>query len=134
MSLQASAFFQGQDWLTHRMSVAQVFETLDRMTELCHPLLPFDTDSDHVVFETFEVFDDLAEELRIQLDLVMADLHPYLQNSVPLRWASVELRMLATQLRAIAAVPDDMAGESDRLSDIAMHLVQIKQLVKKLDQ
>ncbi len=134
MALPASSLFQGQDWITHRLPVAQAFDTLDRMGELCHPMMVLDMGADDITIELASVLEDLAEELNIQLDIVLADLFPYLQNNVALRWVSVELRMLATQMRALLAVPDDLQAEGERLMAIGDQLSNIKSLLKKLDQ
>jgi hypothetical protein len=36
MGEKALEVYQGNDWLTYRWPVAQMFDTLDRMRDLCH--------------------------------------------------------------------------------------------------
>lgn len=133
MTQTALSIFQGQDWMTHRLPVAQAYDTLDRMGDLCFPMTALEIHRNDVTLEVINLLSDLAEELNVQLDLVMADLHPSLSTNVALRWVSVELRMLATQLRALLAVPDDVRTEADRLSAIGDQLNNIKSLLRKID-
>lgn len=107
MALKAYEAYHGHDWLTYRPSVAQCYDTLDRLQDF---LQPNDVAGDVAQLQEMGgLVLDLCDDLAGELEVALADLAPWLQNQVGKRWTVVELRGHLAQLRRLAA----MAAESE---------------------
>src|ERR1700691_5921381 len=95
--------YQGSDWLTYRWTVAQAFDTLDRIRDLCLQMpvaaggsgpgeprfeMPDEEIADMVGY-VVELCDDLAGEL----DCAQADLAPVIHGGFPHAWTAFEMRL-----------------------------------------
>ncbi|MEJ0062154.1 MAG: hypothetical protein WDO70_02880 [Alphaproteobacteria bacterium] len=128
MGLHAYKLYQGSDWQTHRQSVAQVHDTLDRLREaiamcLSGPVRPHRLFS----FDPPSVLLDLCGDLSGEVDFALADLAPHLQQHLPSRWLMVELRAIIAQLPGLArhAFADhDLIPELGDRAERARHLLQ----------
>ncbi len=162
MGLKALEVYQGNDWLTYRWPVAQVFDTLDRVRDLCLQLpsvsnpesAATQSDEDVIVLQTerrqasheayeqdalqaateedlsnvFSYVGELCDDLSGEIDTVLADLFPYLQNNLTHRWAGFEMRLYLDELRR-------QTKQSNRSADTIIILAaRIKALLKQIDQ
>src|ERR1700678_1982730 len=86
--------YQGSDWLTYRWPVAQAFDTLDRIRDLClqmpvamgaAPAAPgmdqprYEIPDDDIA-DMFGYIVELCDDLAGELDTVAADLSPIMQG------------------------------------------------------
>jgi hypothetical protein len=132
MGLRALEIYQGGDWFTYRWSVAQAFDTLDRVNDMClshpweHEHAP---DADGIISGISDLCDDLAAELAS----VEADLQPFLQNSTALRWQAFEMRLYLGEIRQLMSKAAQL--EQSCLFDQLLLLTgHIKESLKQLDQ
>ena len=132
MGVKALDIYQGEDWLTNRWSVAQAFDTLDRLRDLCSGQtwgyaagLP---EAESVLCGIGDLCDDLAAELAA----VEADLQPFLRHNPPQRWQAFELRLYMGELRGLLEVAALEDGQ--RLIERVIHYCRhIKDSLKQLD-
>src|SRR5579863_5257090 len=106
--------YQGSDWLTYRWSVAQAFDTLDRIRDLClqmpvaaggsapHATQPRFEVPDEDVADMFGYVVELCDDLAGELDTAHADLTPVLQGNLPHSWTAFEMRLHLKDMRASA--------------------------------
>jgi len=141
--------YQGNDWITYRWSVAQAFDTLDRLRDLCHhaPALtnvlsqaigggaPRYEITDDGAMNVFGGLVELCDDLSGELDAAQADLSPYLQNDVSQRWLGFEMRLHLNEMRQTALheyqSPDPSNAVIDTISNLA---TRIGDLLKQIDQ
>lgn len=119
MGERAREVYQGNDWLTYRWPVAQMFDTLDRLRALCHsasgvsmlmgglPQLPstamprYDMQDDED-FDLFVCILELCDDLSAELDAVLADLFSTLEKDIVHRWKGFEMRLHLNEMRNTA--------------------------------
>ncbi|MFY9287730.1 MAG: hypothetical protein WAO98_04430 [Alphaproteobacteria bacterium] len=149
MAVKAVEVFQGNNWLTYRWSVAQVFDTLDRMRELCRhtpatmTLLPqaqgmnlprFDLlEADYS--EIYNCLVDLCDDLSGELDAALADLHHHLQQDITHNWMSFEIRLHVAEMRETAVLEQQAMDPAGSAVDTIVALIErICDLLKQIDQ
>jgi hypothetical protein len=144
MGLKAFDIFQGNDWTTHRVTVAQAFDTIDRMRELCHnaPALPslarepslprFEPPPGGPLFlGILELCDDLSGDF----DAAEADLFPYLQSDPALRWLAFEMRLMLRELRGIAMEEQDNLHPPHMAIEAALSITaRMRDFLRQIDQ
>jgi hypothetical protein len=133
MGAKSFELYQGSDWMTYRWTVAQAFETLDRMREVCMPLLPQDLEAEPYAYDSLGLIADLSDDLFSEFEIVTADLFPVLQANVAHRWAVVEMRIHFDRLRLLC-LEDHNNNAHDQLAQAADLLQKIKLLLKRIDQ
>ncbi|MGE3624255.1 MAG: hypothetical protein AB7H77_10360 [Bdellovibrionales bacterium] len=148
MSAKPVEIYQGSDWLTYRWPVAQAFDTLDRIRELClqlpaaiaaastpGPLQPHHEIPDEDIAEIFGYIVELCDDLAGEIDIIHADLFSYLQGSPLQLWAAFEMRLHLRDLR--------VASYKEATSDSPLHtppetilgcVARIRILLKQVDQ
>ena len=125
MAVKAHEIFQGDDWFTYRPTVAQAFDTLDRLRSLCeegatelsalpHDIhgKPIDIAQESIVLVTGALL-NLCDDLDGEIEAVLAELSPYLRSDAAHRWMGFEMQMHLKALRTL------MQDEATR--DIAHH-------------
>lgn len=134
MTKTARAFelYHGSDWTTYRWSVAQAFDTLDRLREVCAPLLPPDMAEDFLDLDVLGVVEDLCDDLVSEIETAAADLAPVLTANVACRWSLVEIRIHLEQVRTLAGVCD-IVDVQEHLAHLALCGDRIRDLLKKMD-
>jgi hypothetical protein len=148
MSMQKPAeMYQGSDWLTYRWPVAQAFDTLDRIRDLClqlpvavpgelrpASLEPGYEVPDEEIGEVFGYIVELCDDLGGELDTVHADLYPVMQGNVAHLWTAFEMMLHLRDLRA-EAVKESSTVETHTPPDaILTRAARIKALLKQIDQ
>ena len=138
--------YQGSDWLTYRWTIAQAFDTLDRIRDLClqMPLIPstsppagqprFEVPEEDIA-DLFGYIVELCDDLGGEMDTAHADLAPLLHSNMAHSWSAVEMRIHLKELRARALKE---ASENTALvgpPDMVLTLTaKIKTLLKQIDQ
>ena len=157
MGVKALQLFQGEDWTTHRPTVAQAFDTLDRLRMLCMESMPEASshgslnmaavlmsdragriparaNSDHLIMVLAAVA-GLCDDLAGELDAVAAELSPYLQGDVAHRWMNFEMQ---THLNAMRdAVQEEREADEPSiivLDEVMSYAERIDALLKYIDQ
>ena len=137
--------YQGSDWLTYRWSVAQAFDTLDRVRDLClqmpvsasgagvpsHPHF----EPDEEIADMFGYIVELCDDLAGEIDTVHADLATLLLGSMPHSWLAFEMRLHLKDMRTAAykeaAAATPLQVPPDPILTLAS---RIKLLLKQIDQ
>lgn len=145
---------QGHDWLTYRSAVAQMFDTLDRLREMCHsasmgedavimggmPIMPTIPMPRYEIREEnqpdfFTSVADLCDDLSAELDAVLADLFLPLQKEPAHRWMGFEIRLHINQMRSLVSTDQQEFEAAAHASDNILALVsRIRDLLIKIDQ
>ncbi|MDD3288950.1 MAG: hypothetical protein PHX43_08130, partial [Alphaproteobacteria bacterium] len=92
MKIKPQAMYQGNDWFTHRWLVAQAFDTLDRMRDICS--LPSEAEIANLTqarLDLLTVIADLCDDLAGEIAIAEADLLPVFQNRIAQRWTAFEM-------------------------------------------
>jgi hypothetical protein len=141
--------YQGSDWLTYRWPVAQAFDTLDRIRDLClqmpvamaapHAASGMDRPRfeipDEEIADMFGYIVELCDDLAGELDTVHADLCPVMQGNMAQSWSAFEMRLHLRDLRGAALKETASAAPSHRPPDAILALAaRIKTLLKQIDQ
>ncbi len=141
-----SEIFQGSDWLTYRWTVAQAFDTLDRIRDLCLQMpvnvsVPGGKDAPRFegpgeeVADMFGYIVELCDDLAGELDMVLADLFSLVHGSINYGWVAVEMRMHLKDLRQRALkeanTESPLMAPPDATLDLA---ARIRTLLKQIDQ
>jgi hypothetical protein len=152
MAEKALEVYQGNDWLTYRWPVAQMFDTLDRIRDLCHSthtvsaVLPPLLASPLPRYEMHEAHDDdrhdlflciveFCDDLSAEIDAVQADLFPYLQKDAAHRWMGFEMRLHLKEMRTIAMMQYKALDPSGNAVDAVLALnARIRDLLRSIDQ
>jgi hypothetical protein len=148
MGEKALEVYQGNDWLTYRWPVAQMFDTLDRVRDLCHstthvgalshlpatPMPRFDMAEDERL-DLFVCIIELCDDLSGELDAVQADLFPHLQKDVAHRWMGFEMRLHLNEMRQVALTEHRAPDPTDNATDTILALAsRIRDLLRSIDQ
>lgn len=146
MGEKALEVYQGDDWLTYHWPVAQMFDTLDRVRDLCRRLpaaAKHGLDMGLSRYETsedpggdlFACIAELCDGLLGELDAVLADLFAPTQCAPASRWAGFEMRLHIADMRAIASAsrPSLQAADAD-IDAIAALAARLRDLLKQIDQ
>jgi hypothetical protein len=147
MSAKPVEIYQGSDWLTYRWPVAQAFDTLDRIRDLCLQMpvtagrpgpdvgrLPYEI-PDEDIADMFGYIVELCDDLTGELDTVTADLFPFLRGTTSHLWISFEMRLHLRDLRACALKEASAKTPSHAPPDTITTLAtRIKALLKQVDQ
>ena len=133
MALKALEIYQGSDWFTYRLPVAQAYDTLERMQDIClsrawEPGEPTQ-DIDEILNDVMDLCDDLTAELAS----VEADIFPVSQSQTPQRWMAFEMNYYLALIRQKAA-PSSYLEPAHLFDDILMQIKRIKKILKQLDQ
>ena len=150
MSERAIPFYQGSDWLTYRWSVAQLFDTLDRMREICshsaHKVSlsvgmqgtaypRYEIPEDEFVTVVLGYLIELCDDLSGELDAVLADLMPAIQTSLVQRWMGFEMQLHLRAIRQQTLYEQDVHEPSVAVIDTIVALTtRMRDLLKKIDQ
>ena len=153
MAEPALDVYQGNDWITYRWSVAQMFDTLDQIRELCGltpgvyaaPGLPSTGKAGALAVpagnepesqvEMLSLLLSLCDDLAGELDIVLADLFFLLQPAPVLQWKGFEIRLHQAQLREQCLSEDNAAGVSKNTIDAIIALtLRMRDLLKQIDQ
>ena len=138
--------YQGSDWLTYRWTVAQAFDTLDRIRDLCLQMpvsagmappvgQPRFEIPDEEVADIFGYAVELCDDLAGELDTVHADLAPQIKCSLPQSWTAFEMRLHLKDMRAAALKEAASSAPLHAPPDpILAHSGRIKLLLKQIDQ
>lgn len=128
--------FQGRDWASYRWTVAEAFDTLDRLHDL--GLCQGWTDEPDLADDSFCFIPDLmglCEELACQMKLVYADVlcdgdaAPTLQQ----KWAMMEAEALVNELSE--KIQTLWSNETTQdFSALVILTSSLKALLKRLDQ
>lgn len=133
MGVKALDIYQGDDWFTHRWSVAQAFDTLDRLQDLCSRQ-PWGQESAVPDAESMLCgIGDLCDDLAAELAAVEADLQPFLRHNLPQRWQAFELRLYMGELRRLLT-GDAPMEKGHFLDQVSLYVCHIKESLKQLDQ
>lgn len=147
MTAKPVEIYQGSDWLTYRWSVAQAFDTLDRVRDLCLQIpgaagagpgksaAPRYEMPDEEIADLFGYIAELCDDLTGEIDAVLADLFFQMQSSLANRWLAFEMRLYLGDLRtrAVREAESD-AHEGQPLEAIMTLAGRIKSLLKQIDQ
>lgn len=148
MGEKALEVYQGNDWLTYRWPVAQMFDTLDRIRDLCHststlstlphlpamPMQRYDMPEDERL-DLFVCIVELCDDLSGELDAVQADLFRHLQKDVAHRWMGFEMRLHLNEMRQVALAEHQAPDPSDNITDVVLALAsRIRDLLRTIDQ
>lgn|GEM_PF-1208810 len=136
MTSSSYALYQGRDWVSGRASMADAFDTVERLHDLC---VGRDyCQSAELMVETFAVLKTvhgLIENLSSQCALAMADTIPLTApvGSFAQSWNCFEIEGL---LRSIKSKRADLSNEQQTkpFGALALLAVQLKASLKKLDQ
>ncbi|HUY68332.1 MAG TPA: hypothetical protein VMV79_03420 [Alphaproteobacteria bacterium] len=141
-----SDLYQGNDWLTYRWPVAQAFDTLDRIRDLClqipvagapgPAMAPprYDLPAEEIA-DLFHYVAELCDDLAGELDAVQADLSAYLAKSFAQRWLAFEMRLNLGELRRHTVQAMGGVAPTNALAGILVALAtRIKALLRQIDQ
>jgi hypothetical protein len=149
MPAKAMDVYQGNDWLTYRWSVAQAFDTLDRIYDLCRHVptitsrlpqapgsgLPRYEIAEQEIVDMFGCIAELCDDLSGELDAVQADLFSYSQPMTVQRWMGFEMHLHLRQMRQIAWSEHAAEEPSNIALDTLVALnARIRDLLKQIDQ
>ncbi len=150
MGEKALEVYQGNDWLTYRWPVAQVFDTLDRIRDLCHSLSPvggaipqlpvssaprYDVPMEDERLNLFVGIIELCDDLSGEMDTLLADLSSFMQKEMKLRWMGFEMRLHLTEMRTIALLEHQAYEPSGHAVDAVLALAaRIRDLLRQVDQ
>lgn len=147
MAVKALELYQGEDWTTYRPTVAEAFDSLDRLRQLC--------DDGTVEVGTFPTplddkkTDDAQENARMvvgallalcddldgQIVAVLAELSSHMRHDAPQRWLGVELQMHLSAMRSLAQEqPLMVAAIPAIMGKVAEITERIVFILKTLDQ
>jgi len=141
-----SEIYQGSDWLTYRWTVAQAFDTLDRIRDLCLQMPVnvaggsslagqprFDIPEEDIA-DMFGYVVELCDDLTGELDCVHADLASLLR-SLPQAWTAFEMRLHLLEMRQAALKEASSSAPLQAAPDpILTHAGRIRALLKQIDQ
>lgn len=136
MRSQAPQMYQGRDWASYRWTVAEAFDTLDRMHDLS--LCQGWTDEPDLAETAMAFIPDLMglyEELGCQLKIVFADIlgEASQPQTLPQHWAMMEAQALHAELgEKITGLWENEATQS--FSSLVVLTSLIKAQLKKMDQ
>lgn len=150
MGNRAVQFYQGSDWLTYRWSVAQLFDTLDRMREVCShssiqlgagsvavqgtPTPRYESTEDEALTDILGYLIELCDDLSGELDAVLADLLPYMQTPLLQRWIGFEMQLHLRSIREHALYEHQAQEPSPTVVDTIVALTtRMRDLLKKID-
>ena len=139
--------YQGSDWLTYRWPVAQAFDTLDRIRDLClqipvavpgeqktSALDPHYDIPDEEIGEVFGYIVELCDDLGGELDTAHADLYPVIQGNAGHLWMMFEMLLHLRDLRAAAVKESSTAALHMPPDAILTRAAKIKAQLKQIDQ
>jgi hypothetical protein len=100
MTAKAPVFYQGSDWFTHRWTIAQAYETLDRIHDLCR-CRAWDRVSAHSreAVEAMKGINALCDMLEAEMAIAEADLKLFAKSNAAQGWAAIEARLHLCALR-----------------------------------
>jgi len=146
MPSKPAEIYQGSDWLTYRWSVAQAFDTLDRVRDLCLQMpvavggtagkepARFEAPAEDIA-DMFGYVVELCDDLTGELDIVHADIVPPTQANIMQAWIAFEMRLHLCELRRRALKETEVSmpppGPPDEILALAS---RIKALLKQIDQ
>ena len=98
--------YQGSDWPTYRWSVAQAFDTLDRIRDPCLQMpvmmgsVPVGADQPRYmkfpmrkIADMFGYIIELCDDLMVELDTIQADLSGAMKGNPAHAWLAFEMRL-----------------------------------------
>ncbi len=141
-ALRQFELYQGRDWTSFRLSVAQVFETLDQMQDFCPPM---SSPGEEDMGECLTALRELNDGLSGEIDSMLADILPQVYQAAvvnqmqhtPARWAAVEVRHhldAARKLLTELARPATTAARREAGLFAASELIgKMKELVRHID-
>ncbi len=134
MGVKALEIYQGSDWFTYRWPVAQAYDTLDRVHDLCL-CRSWDRTSSQAseVTEVLSGIGDLCDDLAAELAAVEADLLPFIQNDMTQRWVAFEMRLYLNEIRQKVAQPP-LTEPAYFFDQLVLVTARIKDALKHLDQ
>lgn len=147
MGAKASQLYQGADWLTYRWSVAQAFDTLDRLHDLCicrardqfTDLSQLRVDQSHdtdIHLEDSDVLagmSDLCDDLMSELAFAEADMQPIIRSNFNLHWATFEMGVYLCEIRKITSLHNHEKPQNS-FDELLALIMRIKENLKRLDQ
>lgn len=151
MGEKAIQLYQGSDWLTYRWSVAQVFDTLDRIREVCShaPValgiptgasatanMPrYELAEDELAADFYGCLIELCDDLVGEMDAVLADLFSAAHHTISQRWMGFELQIHLQACRQQAVQERQNPKPSPAVVDNIMALVmRMRDVLKHIDQ
>lgn len=150
MGEKAIQLYQGNDWLTYRWSVAQVFDTLDRVREVCShaPValsisvvtsatgMPrYDLNDDELMADIFGCLVELCDDLAGEIDAVLADLFAPESRATSLRWLGFEMQLHLQAFRQQVLLERQSVTPAPDTIDRLMNLVtRMRDILKNIDQ
>ena len=154
MGVKTLQVYQGDEWMTHHPTVAQAYDTLDRLRVLCvesmpesapsHTLAVISSDmprrapmraSQENLIMALAALAGLADDLAGELDAATAELSPYLQNDTSRRWMAFEIQTHLNAMRE--AIQEEREADEPSiiiLDDIMIYAERIDTLLKQIDQ
>ncbi len=149
MIAKPAEIYQGSDWLTYRWSVAQAFDTLDRIRDLClqmpvasgaPPGAPgsgqpgYDVPEEEVA-DVFGYIAELCDDLTGELDAVHADLFPVIKSNAAHMWLMFEVQQHVKDLHRRAAREAQSEHPAQSPPDAIVALAaRVKTILKQIDQ
>lgn len=149
MTERARDVFQGNDWLTYRWPVAQAFDTLDRIRDLCHsaahiggslPQLQISMPSQHEItddnhLDLYVCLLELCDSLSGEMDSVHADILSFLPKDIKYRWMGFEMRLHLVEMRHVALMEHQDPHADRHATDTILALAsRIRDLLRQIDQ
>lgn len=136
MPSETQRFYQGRDWTTVRLSVAEAFDTLDRLYDLCvYEDFPGEEEDDEEPFAFQMALHGLTESLAAQLAFAEADTIPPTNptGGPEQSWAVFEIdRALADLKEKLRRSTADQTAS--QANSIVLLVSRMKTGLKKLDQ
>ena len=150
MNEKAMDVYQGDDWFTYRWAVAQVFDTLDRMREVCgHAPMPvteavrvsgskmplYEPADEEMLEDMFGCIAGLCDDLSGELDAALADLFWSTHHATQQRWMGFEIQLHLNSIRQQAY--EARANADLRLAaldQIVALTSRMRDLLKQIDQ
>jgi hypothetical protein len=155
MNEKAVDVYQGNDWITYRWSVAQVFDTLDQIRELCGvtpdgfsttqlgapatgkttTIVTRQGDEPESHLEALSLLLSLCDDLASETHTVLADLAYQMRPSPALQWKGFEMQLHLAMIRQHCLPDEDATGVSKSAIDSILALsLRIRDLLKQIDQ
>ncbi len=134
MAVEALKLYQGSDWTTHRWPVAQAFDTLERLQDLC--LCRADVKEGLFAEDPAELLNDikdLCDDLAADLTAVEAELFPVLQSRMAHWWLTFEMRHYLNEIRQ-KAKQSSLSFSEVLFDGILARVKHIKNALRRLDQ
>ena len=134
MSKRENPLYQGRDWFSYRWTIAQAFDAIERIYDLCLCATNEEKSArDDAENPLSSYLYDLSELLGCQLAIVYSDVIPSETSLAPpqLHWTCYETRQVFHEMHAM--VLDFLQAKTNHVEQIVTQCLQLKEYLKKID-